>query len=224
MSDTHLSTEQASQQWNEGKAAFDSGDFQSAWTTMYGLYGAQIADSPVTRATLALQIGICCRRLARWDEAATWLNESMAASGADAEIKEMAEKQLRQVRLENSSAEFYDLDDGEGNITNDEASRLWNEGKAAFDSGDFQSAWTTMYGLYGAQIADLPVTRAHLAYTLGVCCRRLARWDDAASWLTEAMGAPGGDSDLQAQAAAQLRQVRLENSSGDFYDLDDEPH
>ncbi|HEX9258032.1 MAG TPA: hypothetical protein VF855_00745, partial [Acidimicrobiales bacterium] len=220
MSDTHLTTEQASQQWDEGKAAYESGDFQTAWRIMYGLYGAQIADSPVKQATLALQIGICCRRLGKWDDAASWLNEAMGAPGSDADIQQMAERHLRQVRLENSSADFYDLDDGE-NITTEQASRLWEEGKAAYESGDFQTAWTTMYGLYGTEVANLPVPRATLALQIGICCRRLGKWDDAASWLNEAMAASGADAEVKEMAERHLRQVRLENSSADFYDLDD---
>jgi len=218
--DTHLTSEQASQLWQEGKAAYDGGDFQSAWTTLYGLYGAQVADAPYTQAALALQIGICCRRLSRWSDAASWLEEAMSAGSGDSDIQTRARQQLRQVRLENSG-DFYDLDDDEGNITSEQASHLWEEGKAAYDSGDYQSAWTTLYGLYGAQVADAPYTQAALALQIGICCRRLSRWSDAASWLEEAMSAQGGDADLQTKARQQLRQVRLENS-GDFYDLDDD--
>jgi len=220
----HLTVDEAHGRWLEAKAQFDAGSFSEAYEAMYFLYGTYEGSLPEPRGALALDLGICSRRLARFSEAETWLQEAMDAPDGTADVKQRAAAELRQVRMENSGAEHYNLDDDEGHLTEDQAHAQWLEAQDAFKAGNFEDAYAAMHFLYGSYEGGLPEPRAVLALDLGMAARRLGRFDEAASFLNEAMGSPDGTDEVKQTAAAELRQVRFENSGAEHYNLDDEPH
>ncbi|HEX9259286.1 MAG TPA: hypothetical protein VF855_07090 [Acidimicrobiales bacterium] len=221
MSD-HLTQSEAHERWIEAKGWFDEGRFDEAFDAMYGLYGSYEGGLPDPRAVLALDLGICARRLARFAEAESYLQEAMDAPDTTSDVRERAASELRQVRMENSGAEHYSLDDDEGHLTVDQAHAMWLEAREAFRAGNFEDSYASMYLLYGSYEGGLPEPRAALALDLGMVLRRMGRFEEAASFLNEALGGPDTNAEVNETAAAELRQVRLENSGAEHYSLDDD--
>lgn len=194
--------EQAQAEIDRGVAAVDADDNPTALQHFTAAYRSRHA-SPELRMKATYLTGRAHQEEGAFSLALEYFQEALAFPTVGPNIRTGVLEFMRQARLgqrATGSGGTEELDESE-------QERLYHEGRALLDGGDYAGAlgrFTRVYALKDAR-ADV---RQHMAFNMALAHQRMQHFDEAIGLYEEAIQHPGSDESLRNDALERIRQCR----------------
>jgi peptidoglycan hydrolase-like protein with peptidoglycan-binding domain/outer membrane protein OmpA-like peptidoglycan-associated protein len=193
--------EQAKAEIERGVAAVDANDNPTALQHFMAAYRSRHA-SPELRMKATYLTGRAHQEEGAFPIALEFFQEALAFPTAGPAVRAGVLEFMRQARLGQKAT-------GSGaseTMDESEQERVYHEGKALLEGGDYEGALGRFTRVYALKDARTEI-RQHLAFNMAIAHQRMQHFGDAISLFEESIQIPGDDS-LKAIALERIRQCR----------------